>query len=242
MKKLIFLLLAAGLLFWWWWPDTVQGPSSDHAFEYIIRTTGESGSSALLPMVIALHGNGDTPDHFFKTMLKTFDYPARFILFRGPIDYPGISLWSRAWPRDAQGLRSYGNALADTVPVLLDRFPTEGRPLLLGFSGGAYVAYYLAAFHADLFSFILPLSGGLPAELLQENASQGMTDTRVIAFHGKADQVIGYYQGEAAVQGLRKRGIRAELVTFDGGHVDVFSSANPVVIERLRTAVGQVPF
>jgi predicted esterase len=234
MKKLIVIVLLAGVIYWWWLPHTVQGPLSGHEFEYIIRTSGDSSSSDTLPMVIALHGNGDTTDNFFETLFEDFDYPARFVLVRGPVDYAGGSLGGRAWPMDAGGLSEYGDALADAVPVLLERFSTEGKPIVVGFSGGAFFAYYLAACHSDMFSYIFPLSGGLSNTLSCESRNAG---ARMIAFHGNKDQVIDYKRGMAAVQNLKLRGLTAELITFDGGHIDIFRSANRVLLDKLRDAI-----
>jgi predicted esterase len=235
MKKLIVFLLFIGVIYWWWLPHTVQGPLSDHEFEYIIRTSGDCSSSDTLPMIIALHGNGDTTDNFFKTLFDNFDYPARFVVVRGPVDYAWFSLGSRAWPMESGGLREYGDALADAVPVLLERFPTEGKPIVVGFSGGAFFAYYLAACHSDMFSYIFPLSGGLPNTLSCKSAYVG---ARVIAFHGNKDQVVEFNMGMDAVQYLRQRGLNAELITFDGGHIDIFRSANRVLLHKLRDVLN----
>ncbi len=191
-------------------------------------------------MVIALHGNGDTPDNFFDTLLKSFNYPARFIVVRGPIDYPGVSLSSRAWPTDIRGLREYGDALTDAVLVLKEEFPTVGRPIVLGFSGGASVAYYLAAFHTDQFSYIFPLSGRLPGVQMTTEMISFKDGAKVIAFHGINDQLIGYSNGKVAVRNLKKRGVNADLVTVDGGHLSVFMSANDLFLNYLSDAIKEI--
>lgn len=218
----------------------MKGPASEHGFEYIIRTSGGGGADDQLPMVIALHGHGDTPDNFFQTLLNDFDYPARFIVLRGPEDYAGGKLGGRAWPIDNGSLQEYGSALADAVPVLLERFPTGGKPAVVGFSGGAYYAYYLAAFHADQFSYIFPLSGGLPGELLATDGRVDNSGVEVIAFHGRQDGVIGFQQGKAAVDNLQRRGVSAVFVPFDGGHLDIFRSVNGRFLDVLGDSLRRV--
>ncbi len=239
MRKLLILLavlLLAGIFSWWKSPNTVQGPSSDHEFEYITRITGDGSASETLPMVIALHGHGDTPDNFFDTLLKHFNDKARFIVFKGPLDYPGAGLSGYAWPADTRGLREYGNALADSVSVLMEEFPTSGKPVVLGFSGGASVAYYLAALHADKFSYIFPLAGRLSnMEIPLLNNT-----VKVIAFHGTKDQVIGFSSGKTAVHKLKQGGLDAELISFHGGHLDIFRSANDLFLKHLSTAVHEI--
>ena len=232
MKKLVVLLLIIGVVYWWTLPQTVKGPRSVHEYEYIVRTSS-SNSPDMLPMVIALHGNGDTPANFFETLLNKSDYPARYVMIKGPLDFGG----GTAWPMDVTGLRDYGDALADALPVLLQRFPTAGRPVIIGFSGGAFMAYYLAAAHGELFSYILPLSGGLPSALVQKNRARNDNWAQVIAFHGTRDQVIGFGQGRAAVMNLRQQGVDAELIPFNGDHIDVFRSENSLILDRLRSVL-----
>jgi phospholipase/carboxylesterase len=243
MKKLIILfslILIAGVIYWWRMPPTVQGTSSDHEFEYIIRQSGEGDPSEPLPMVIALHGHGDTPENFFDTLLKRFNEPARFILVRGPLDYPGARLGGRAWPTDSEGLREHGDALSDAILVLEDKYPTTGKPIVLGFSSGAIIAYYLAAFHADTFSYIFPLAGRLPGIKPTSSMTSFHEGAAVIAFHARNDQVIGFNNGKSAVRALIKIGLDAELITIDGGHPGIFRSGNKLLIEHLSDAIYDI--
>jgi predicted esterase len=239
MKKLLILgsvILLAGIIYWWNLPSTVQGPSSDLEFEYITRITNNGGASDTLPMILALHGHGDTPENFFDSLLKRFDDQVRFIVLKGPFDYPGVGLSGHAWPTDTNGLKEYGDALADSVSVLTEDYPTEGKPIVVGFSGGAGVAYYLAALHADKFSYIFPLAGRLSSiEIPSWNST-----AKVIAFHGTKDQVIGFNNGKKAVQKLKQSGLDAELISFNGGHLDVFRSTNDLFLKHLSNAVHEI--
>jgi phospholipase/carboxylesterase len=172
--------------------------------------------------------------------LKDFDYPARFILVRGPLGYAGGKLGGRAWPINSGALQEYGSSLADAVPELLNRFPTKGKPIIVGFSAGAYYAYYLVAFHADQFSYVFPLSGGLPGKLLKTDARSNDRGAHVIAFHGKQDQVIRFQQGKAAVDNLMRMGIVVRFITFDGGHLEIFRSVNGRFMDELRDSVKRL--
>jgi phospholipase/carboxylesterase len=241
MKRLFALVLILGGLYWWWSePNRVNGPVSGYEFEYTVRTSGDGVSAERLPMVIALHGLGDTPENFYQTLLKDLDYPARFILLRGPLGHSGGKPDGRDWPVSSDDLREYGSALADEVPVLLNRFPTKGKPIIVGFSAGAYYAYYLAAFHADQFSFVFPISGGLPVELPGPGVRYGDGGAQVIAFHGKQDQVIEFQQGKAAVDNLTRMGIAVSFITFDGGHLEVFRSLKGRFVDELRDSVERL--
>ncbi len=243
MKKLIVLilfLLTAGGIYWWKQPATVKGPLSEQEFEYIVRITGTGSSPDALPMIIALHGQGDTPEKFFETLLNKFDQPARFVILKGIMDFPGGRWGGRGWPMDAEGLRRCGDALSDAIPVLLERFPTEGKPIVLGFSSGGILAYYMAAYHGEQFSYIFPLSGRLPSGLSTDESESLREKAKIIAFHGKRDQVIGFNEADRTVRNLRQSGFDVEFIAFDGGHLGVFQSASPLLLEKLSDAVMDV--
>ncbi len=243
MKKpvvLLLLILLIGILYWWWLPSTVKGPSSDQKFEYIVRISGNGDSSDALPMIIALHGNGDIPENFFDTLLKDFNYPARFIVMKGLIDVPSSFLSGRGWPMEDKDLSKCGDDMADAVSVLLERYPTKGRPIVLGFSSGAFVAYYLAAFHADQFSYIFPISGGLTRNLLITKTVSHDNGAKVIAFHSKGDGIIAFSSGAAAVESLKQIGLKAEMITFDGGHTDIFRAGKQILQNHLSDAVKEI--
>jgi hypothetical protein len=63
---------------------------------------------------------------------------------------------------------------------------------------------------------------------------------KVIAFHGTKDQVIGFKNGKRAVQRLNQGGLDAELVSFNGVHLDVFRSTNSLFLEYLSNAVHEI--
>lgn len=243
MKKLavlLLLILSIGIIYWWWLPSTVKGPSSDQKFEYIVKISGNGGSSDALPMIIALHGSGDIPGNFFDTLLKDFNYPARFIVMKGLIDVPSSFFSGRGWPMEDKSLSKCGDDMADAVSVLLERYPTKGKPIVLGFSSGAFVSYYLAAFHADKFSYIFPISGGLSGNLLTTKKVSHDNGVKVIAMHSKADGIIAFSTGAAAVESLKQIGLKAEMVTFDGDHTDIFRSGKQILMTHLSDAVNDI--
>jgi len=60
----IFILL---LLAKWWFTDpSISVPTSDVTFKYRVKYTEAGKSSDALPVLVALHGNGDTTENFFR--------------------------------------------------------------------------------------------------------------------------------------------------------------------------------
>jgi len=145
MRAAGYLVLCSCLLISgcsWFGNPTVNAPGADISFEYLVRFSGEAEKNDTLPLLVALHGNGDTPQNFFETALDLLDDPARVVLFKAPI---AMGMNGGAWPLDEDGVRRYGDALAAAIEVLAKTYPTIGDPVVFGFSGGGGLAYYLAA-------------------------------------------------------------------------------------------------
>ena len=212
----IFTLL---LLAQWWFTDpTVSVPTNDVTFSYIVKYTDVSNENERLPMLVALHGNGDTTENFYETALDKLRVPVRIILLEGPIS-KGTG---NAWPWTSEDFRQYGEAVYEAVELLTVKYPTIQKPVLLGFSGGGMMAYYQAVTHGNRYSYIFPVSGNLSNDLLGGHSSS--PGARVYAFHGINDKVLSVDGGRNAVSLLKSMGVDVRLTEFDGGHLGLFKS------------------
>ena len=229
MKKIaIILVLVAGTL-WWLKNPSIEATTANVSFEYIIKYSGEADASASLPMLIALHGNGDTPDNFFDTALDQISIPARIILIKAPISMGR----GTAWPMDNTALQQYAKAIAEIIPLLQEKYPTKKQAALFGFSGGGVMAYYLSAAHPQQFSYIFPISGRLNQQQLTGIENKNSHVLKVFAFHGIQDSVINISGGRTAYQLLQDRGTRISFKEFQGGHHGVFTNVKPEISRLL---------
>ncbi len=71
---------------------SVPGPTNRPALEYIERVTGGAAEDARLPMITAVHGLGDRPEHF-EALFDDLPLRARVILPRAPKPYSGGGSW-----------------------------------------------------------------------------------------------------------------------------------------------------
>lgn len=229
MKKgLILLLVGLAAAQWWFKNPTIGVASNDVRFTYMVKYTGAAGKNDTLPMLIALHGNADTPKNFFSSALDEFSEPIRIILIQGPIARGRGS----AWPWTAEDFEHYGKAFSEAVEALVLKYPTRGQPNLLGFSGGGVMAYYQAIKHGDQYAFIFPVSGGLSYEKLGDGLlSRG---AKVFAFHGNSDSVIPISGAKTAIEILRKNGIYADLQEFKGGHHGIFTNMKTAITRAVE--------
>ncbi len=231
MKKYLLIMLFLGLAKWWFTDPTISVRDTDVSFSYIVKYSGEGSRSDNLPMLVALHGSGDTPQNFYDSVLDQLNIPARIILLKGPIAYGQGS----AWPWNAEDFNQYGQAINEAIESLTFKYPTLQKPMLLGFSGGGMMAYYQAIKYGNSYSYIFPISGRLSKDLLgDKSVSLG---AKVFAFHGKNDDVVSIGGGRNAVNILQENGINAHFVEFYGGHHGIFNNMKPQITELVEQKI-----
>jgi len=207
---------------------TISVATNDVSFGYIVKYAGNSASDERLPMLVALHGNGDTAENFYRNTLDQLNVSARIILLKGPISMGN----GGAWPWTATDFSYYGKALSEAVELLASNYPTAGKPVLLGFSGGGMMAYYQAIKHGDLYASIFPVSGKFSAALLGDEPAR--PGAKVYGFHGTGDRVVAISGGRNAVKVLRAKGIKVKFTEFDGGHHGIATNMKSKITQAIE--------
>ena len=224
----MLIILVLGLLQWWFKDPTISAPTHDVSFGYIVKYSGNSERNDNLPMLVALHGNGDTAKNFFETALDQLSVPARIVLLKGPLSYGS----GDAWPWTEADFKQYGYAVSEAIELITLKYPTTGKPILLGFSGGGMMAYYQAVIHGNRYSYIFPVSGQLSNELLSDESAR--PGAKVHSFHGKNDSVISFSGGENAVNILKENNINVMFTGFDGGHHGIFTNMKSEITQAIE--------
>ncbi len=212
-----------------WFKDlTVNGSTNDQSFCYQVKYSNNAGSSDYLPMLIALHGDGDTPENFYQTALNELNVQARIILITAPISHE----LGKVWPYSAAQYTEYGKSFCDTVTSLAIKYPTANKPILFGFSGGGAMAYYQAIKHGDHYAYIFPISGLLFKEQLGNRLSR--TSAKVFSYHGKSDEVVSFSAGKKAIKLLKKKGVNVTFTAFEGGHHGLFFEMKSEITQNIE--------
>lgn len=187
---------------------------------YVERVTGGASSEERLPMIVAIHGLGDTPEAF----VGVFDgLPARARV----IAVRGIDAWSGGWSWFHPDLDPASAAFARAVELAADRIaasiieiertrPTCGRLVITGFSQGGMLSYTLAARHRDLRAAYFPIAGRLPAESAIEPGPRAIA---IHGLHGTADPRVPIDAARASIARSSLAGLDARLEEYPGvGH------------------------
>ena len=194
---------------------------------------------AKLPLVVAVHGLGASPE----SILELYDglgVPVRLVAPRAPDAWQvGTSWYPIDQPERApQVVKRRAELLVSLLTYLRKQRPTEGLPIVTGFSQGGVLSFALAAYHPQRVAAALPLAGMLSPSLTGfRKAPAGF---RVTALHGKIDGRIRFAQAEQTVARLREVGTEATLTGFDGVGHEVSPEMRARYHEALRAEIARV--
>jgi phospholipase/carboxylesterase len=198
----------------------------------------DSAADPALPLVVALHGLGDIPEHFIQ-VLRALPLRARVAAARGLTPFAqGYGWLPPSRPRDidqrAQPVRRAVERLEPAIAELAASHPTCGLPIVLGFSQGAMLTYGLAASPRPVTGAAFPIAGYLPPSLTPSRAPAGAP--RIVALHGTSDQVVAFQDDVGSVTRLARAGYAIELHRYPGTEHTVSPQIRAELGELVRAA------
>ncbi|MEZ4219434.1 MAG: alpha/beta fold hydrolase [Polyangiaceae bacterium] len=191
------------------------------SLDAVVRLTAGAGATDELPLIVALHGLGDTPESFGQ-LFREFPSPARVVMLRAPAAYGSGFSWFPYRPdaTDAERAAAFAppaKRVAETIAVLEQRYPTHGKAILTGFSQGGMLSFTVAAQHPRRIAAAFPLGGLMPPQLLPSTKSAELP--HVVALHGQVDDRVSPTAAKSAVDALKSRGYDARFQAFPAvGH------------------------
>lgn len=182
---------------------------------YVEVLTADAGADEALPLVVAVHGLGDTPESF-SYLARDLSVKARIAVPQGIRPFGGGYAWldpTRDVSQSAAEYRHVAQALVTFLDTLRARHKTLGRPILTGFSQGGMLAFAVAAAFPHAISEAIPIGGSLPESLWPKQIAANAFP-RVTALHGSDDQRVPAGPSRRFVGYLRSRGVQARFMDF----------------------------
>ncbi len=186
---------------------------------YLERATGGASLQERLPLVVALHGLGDSAGPFLR-LFEGFDKKARIVALRAPEKFGGGFSWfdflgsKNDEKKRADNIAAAADRVAEAIAELRATKPIVGKPIVTGFSQGGMLSFALAVRHTEELSAALPIGGALPSSLVPlEMPKQPVP---IIALHGGADARVPIAPTRRTVAALKKLGVSATLREFPG--------------------------
>ncbi|MEZ4390202.1 MAG: dienelactone hydrolase family protein [Polyangiales bacterium] len=212
---------------------TPPAPPPEVGLEFVVAHTAGASPGARLPLLVALHGYGDSPERFIQ-LFDALPFPARVVALRGPHPMQDGASWFPIGDGAPGPFLASVDRVARALDALPGRFSTCGRPLLTGFSQGAMLTFAVAARSPGSIRAAVPIAGRLPDFARPARAPTAPRLPVVTALHGTDDRRIAFAQGEDATRALTALGFSATLRAFPGvGHAVPFE-----VRQALYEALG----
>lgn len=218
-----------------------EGRATEASLAYEEIVTGGAEATDELPMLVAIHGLGDSPKNF-SSLFTGLPIKARCIFPRGPLPFrDGFSWFPIRVGAGGPALDEGGEAMArsaDAVARLAERIANEkrtrGKPVVMGFSQGGLLSFAVAARHPEKITAAFPVAGWLPPSLRPGRAPAPAARPPVVALHGAADSLVPLALARDAVAALDEAGFDAELKSHEGvGH-----AVSPAMRAELVALVG----
>ena len=164
--------------------------------------------------VVTLHGRGSDPERF-QRFFADMPGPARIFHLEAPVKEHDGRAWftfrgkfSGDLQREIQSLAAKANR---TVADLEKRYPTVGKPSVVGFSQGSMVVYDMVLQAPEMYAQALPVSGAMLTPMPEDMPHEVPP---VVALHGMKDPIIGPSASQRAINSFAKYGLDASLRTF----------------------------
>jgi phospholipase/carboxylesterase len=226
-------------------PQVSPRPESTHVdtapLVYDEVVTGGASADETLPLVICLHGLGDSPAGI-RSLATDFPGRARFVLPQAPTPYFSGFAWfpfydGHGTPQQyADGVRTAATRVAELIRRVRALRPTRGATIVTGFSQGAMISYGLAAQHPELIGAAFPLSGYLPSPLLPR---AGTRLPPIRSMHGDADDVVPLALDQASVAALRALGADVALHVYPGVRHTITAQMGDDLNAELAAAIAR---
>lgn len=184
---------------------------------------GYDGTSPV-PLVLGIHGLGDSPDRFIGLWEVVGDYGCIFAVPQAPTPYLvgsriGYTWYTgddeASWVASAIQSRDYVLTLLDT----LEEMYAISDVYLFGYSQGGGMTY-MAGLHApERFTALAPFSGWLDMSVVTPEEIDAASGIPVRIVHGEQDRMVEYSSALFADSLLDAEGYDVELTTFQGEHM-----------------------
>jgi poly(3-hydroxybutyrate) depolymerase len=226
--------------------DVYAGATGDLERHYRLEAAGEIvpyrlfvprsySPSAAFPLIVALHGLGQTEDSLFDAYGKRLPQLAeeRGYIVAAPLGYrvDGFYGYTAVAGSDEAARRRAALSEQDVLEVLkrvrADYRIDERRIYLMGHSMGAIGTWHLAAKHPSIWAALAPISGlGNPETVAQ------MRHIPQIVIHGDADPTVNVQGSRAMVEAMRKLGVEVTYIEVPGGnHINIAAPNFPAIFD-----------
>jgi predicted esterase len=175
-----------------------------------------------IPLVIALHWMGSTPDEFSNYM-SGFTKKVRVLLIEGPYAFEGGYSFYPVSPQNyyrmptdkkMQVLLEEGEKLSKFIDTVTRLYVPGIKPVIIGASQGGDLSYVIGIRYNHLVSLACPLLATVDNRIITPSRDKPKTLAPIIAFHGEEDPIVNVVMAKNHIKILKSFGYKANLYTY----------------------------
>lgn len=197
-------------------------------YKYLEIVEHASDDTQDLPLVIALHWMGSSPEDFAK-YAQGYDKPVRILLPQAPYPFEDgfsffllepIQYYDLPQEEKKAAYLAEVKRLSQFIIAANRKYPSPDKPIIMGASQGGDLSYGIAILYPDLIQLSCPLLATIDESIVAIN-SPPPTTSWIIAFHGVEDPIVPIDTARHHIQHLSNNGFMANLKEYEACKHDI---------------------
>lgn len=185
-------------------------------FECRVNTPEGYDGTETLPLLLGLHGIGDTPERFMRLWNVAREFHCIMAVPQAPYPFDTGEGMGYSWFEDGFPMAKSRDYVLAVLDSLVGRY-NIGDVYLFGYSQGAGMALMTGLHAPERFTGVAAFSGWLPEEVTDQEI-QAAAGLPVRIVHGEQDGVVTFDNAMQTVSVLAAHGYEVRLLPFQGEH------------------------
>ncbi len=198
---------------------------AEAAFRCLLRFPEEYDPSREYPLVVGLHGYGDSPENFIRLWEYFIEPDFIYACPRGPYPYVENNVSRYSWFMQYESgydMQELDLVSAEYVISLVDDLKERyliSDVFLFGFSQGCAMTWMTGLTHPEEFTGLIGFGGRLDTTFVGASNWGDVAGLNAFVANGTLDQSVSIEEGMAAVEILDNLGIETVFSSWEGMHV-----------------------
>lgn len=214
--------------------------------EYYVAEPRELAADAPLPMIVYLHGRSSRPTPPSNAFLGV-TLPVRVVMPRAPQPEGNGYSWMPVSAHDGESrplreaIETRVETLRHAIDAWTERHPTQGKPILVGFSQGAILATTLAMRHPHAVTAAMTVATWLPPSFEPRTRDPLATQVPIHALHGTHDPVLSASRTRLLFERLSRLGYPVTFEQYPDTRHEVSNEMRERMRELIEGAIHGLP-
>ncbi|MCC6451525.1 MAG: dienelactone hydrolase family protein [Acidobacteria bacterium] len=198
-----------------------------------------------LPLIIALHWSGSSPEEF-AGYISGNKGPVRILLLKGRYAHPRggnsfyvtnpVRYYDMSADEKLANLKKEATALSVFIKAATKQYKPRGKPIITGASQGGDLSYAMAMLYPRLIAASFPMLATFDERILPKYLPRQAPPIYVL--HGTADKIVPLSTAEGHVKALKCVGFTVDLKSYEGVGHDISEGMKADLLAKIATVLS----